>query len=42
MAHTIQARSERSKVIEDLPDIRRVYITDPFGNRIEILEVISP
>lgn len=24
----------------DLPTIRRVYVNDPFGNRIEILEVI--
>ena len=24
----------------DLPDIRRIYVADPFGNRIEILETI--
>ncbi|WP_281857353.1 VOC family protein [Litoreibacter halocynthiae] len=23
----------------DLPDIRRVYVNDPFGNRIELLEL---
>ena len=23
----------------DLPDIKRIYISDPFGNRIELLEV---
>lgn len=25
----------------DLPDIKRIYISDPFGNRIELLEVIA-
>ncbi|WP_147112579.1 VOC family protein [Tateyamaria sp. syn59] len=25
----------------DLPDITRIYVDDPFGNRIELLEVIS-
>ncbi|WP_315898860.1 VOC family protein [Tateyamaria omphalii] len=25
----------------DLPDIQRIYVDDPFGNRIELLEVIS-
>lgn len=25
----------------DLPDLRRIYINDPFGNRIELLEVTS-
>ncbi|WP_176083796.1 VOC family protein [Martelella sp. HB161492] len=25
----------------DLPGIRRIYIADPFGNRIELLEVIE-
>ena len=25
---------------QDLPGIRRVYIHDPFGNRIELLELI--
>ena len=24
----------------DLPNIRRIYVDDPFGNRIELLEVI--
>ncbi|KIC44911.1 VOC family protein [Tateyamaria sp. ANG-S1] len=24
----------------DLPDIKRIYVDDPFGNRIELLEVI--
>ncbi|PRY92638.1 catechol 2,3-dioxygenase-like lactoylglutathione lyase family enzyme [Hasllibacter halocynthiae] len=24
---------------EDLPDLRRVYVADPFGNRIEIAEI---
>ncbi len=23
----------------DLPDIKRIYVSDPFGNRIELLEV---
>mgnify|MGYP001793399487 CR=1 FL=1 len=26
---------------QDLPGIKRVYIADPFGNRIELLEVID-
>jgi catechol 2,3-dioxygenase-like lactoylglutathione lyase family enzyme len=26
----------------DLPSIRRVYVADPFGNRIELLELVSP
>lgn len=25
----------------DLPDLKRVYVTDPFGNRIELVELIS-
>lgn len=25
----------------DLPDIKRIYISDPFGNRIELLEVVA-
>jgi catechol 2,3-dioxygenase-like lactoylglutathione lyase family enzyme len=25
---------------QDLPDIRRVYVEDPFGNRLELLELI--
>ncbi len=25
----------------DLPDFKRVYVHDPFGNRIELLEVIT-
>ena len=25
----------------DLPGIKRVYVSDPFGNRIELLEVIA-
>jgi catechol 2,3-dioxygenase-like lactoylglutathione lyase family enzyme len=25
----------------DLPDIKRIYIEDPFGNRIELLETIT-
>lgn len=25
----------------DLPEFRRIYITDPFGNRIELLETID-
>ena len=25
----------------DLPDIKRIYVSDPFGNRIELLEEIT-
>lgn len=25
----------------DLPGIKRIYVTDPFGNRIELLEVLA-
>ncbi|EPX79968.1 VOC family protein [Litoreibacter arenae] len=25
---------------DDLPDLKRVYIADPFGNRIELLELL--
>lgn len=24
---------------DDLPDLKRVYVSDPFGNRIELLEL---
>jgi catechol 2,3-dioxygenase-like lactoylglutathione lyase family enzyme len=27
-----------TKADQDLPDIRRIYINDPFGNRIELLQ----
>lgn len=26
----------------DLPSIRRIYVDDPFGNRIELLETMQP
>ncbi|RLJ60279.1 catechol 2,3-dioxygenase-like lactoylglutathione lyase family enzyme [Litoreibacter meonggei] len=32
--HGIEPRTDT-----DLPDIRRVYVNDPFGNRIELLEL---
>ncbi|WP_081647608.1 VOC family protein [Pseudorhodobacter ferrugineus] len=30
-----------TKTDQDLPSIRRIYIHDPFGNRIELLELMS-
>lgn len=28
-----------TKTDQDLPDLRRIYITDPFGNQIELLQL---
>lgn len=37
----LQSRDVSYRRDVDLPTIRRVYIDDPFGNRIELLELIE-
>jgi catechol 2,3-dioxygenase-like lactoylglutathione lyase family enzyme len=37
----LEARGCSYRTDIDLPDIKRIYIDDPFGNRIELLEVIT-
>lgn len=34
----LQTAGLEIKSDQDLPDIRRIYISDPFGNRIELLQ----
>jgi catechol 2,3-dioxygenase-like lactoylglutathione lyase family enzyme len=36
----LEAKAIRFRRDQDLPDIRRIYVDDPFGNRIELLELI--
>ena len=36
----MQAHGIVCRVDIDLPGLRRVYVSDPFGNRIELLEVV--
>ena len=36
----LQVHSVETRTNKDLPDIKRVYVSDPFGNRIELLELL--
>lgn len=36
---TLEARGVEYQTDIDLPGLRRIYVNDPFGNRIELLEI---
>lgn len=35
----LQSAGLKTKTDQDLPGLRRIYLNDPFGNRIELLEL---
>lgn len=39
VAGQLRATGLETKTDQDLPGLRRIYISDPFGNRIELLEL---
>lgn len=40
VATQLRSAGLETKTDQDLPGIRRIYIQDPFGNRIELLELV--
>lgn len=41
LLRALNARGIAWKADEDLPEVRRIYVDDPFGNRLELIEAVD-